>query len=407
MKIVGNKYDTFVILLLVSLAGGMAGGAIQVSRLVTIILFFPMLSKIRLVLDRYLYAVLLFIVLFLSWALFSFCWTPDRSTGVNDLVNLILSISYFLELIVFVRLSSASLKYISMGWIIAFIITAIIGLWELSTGNHLSFIKEATDTHNIGGGEIITAGYASSTFYNSNTYVTFICFLLPFLFNLTVLRYKTYIMNFVKYAPLLAAIYIMISNASRGGIVVLFIMTVLFYVMRLKKMAAIVTLLFIAFIIINLVINHSESFAQYIIYRFQATDSDSESRFFIWKSALEVCSDYCFIGSGIGSMEQALLNVHAPVLATHNFFIELFMQYGVFILLMFLFLIFKAYQLGKEESTEVKYLIYATIFAMPFTMIIDSGYLTSIEVWAYYATLFFLATQRTNLKCNSLQIKND
>ena len=209
-----HKYDNIIILLITSIAFGIFGGPFQLTRILSICFLPLLLLKIKKSL-RFINIYLSFFSFFIFYCFFSLLWVPDKIEGLIEIIYNIIHFLIFLEILVFARFSDTPLTSISKGWTYAVILTLIVAIWEISTGNHFSLSSHVADkTENLGNGMFISRTFASVTFTNYNTYVTFLCFSAPFIF------YRLLLQNQIKYILLpivvlsLSFICVMV-NASR------------------------------------------------------------------------------------------------------------------------------------------------------------------------------------------------
>jgi O-antigen ligase len=101
---------------------------------------------------------------------------PERfNEGVSWLAQIVIGLTFGVALLVSAT-PKWGLDWLRRGWVIAYVATGCVAIWELSTGHHLStgFIVE----HGLA---ISTRSTVVSTFFNPNDYATFIALAFPFL----------------------------------------------------------------------------------------------------------------------------------------------------------------------------------------------------------------------------------
>lgn len=175
-----NRFDLFIFLLVTSLVAGNTFGALQVPRVIALLLLIPslqLLSKARYIGN--MKTMISCAAVFIIFCIISCIWNPAGI--VNGVVATIYNIVHFVlffELIIFTRYARNPIKAIVYGCLIAVSISAVIAFWELITDHHLATSKldEARSSR------LMTRYFSAVTFYNFNMYVTFLCLLLPFLF---------------------------------------------------------------------------------------------------------------------------------------------------------------------------------------------------------------------------------
>ena len=399
-----NRYDILLFLLILCTAGGMWGGAFKPARVSSIILAVPMILSYGRVKIKCAKEVFLFLIFLIIWGLFSLLWSPNSVLGVSEWGNMILRILFFVELVVFGILSKNTFNTLVNSWTVAFLITAIIAVWELNTGNHLDVTNysEGDGNINLGGGNVITRPFAAATFYNYNGYVTFICYCLPFLFA-QIIKWNRGIKLLMAIVPLILVFYVLVLNASRGGILGLIVYAAVFSYFKLSNSKVTTKIAFVAllagFIFFFAYLWDYISF--YLEYRIE-TDGMSSSRFKIWACCWQALVETGFIGCGIGGVMDALTKQHAYIPQPHNFFIEVLLEFGIIIFGWMLVLMLKVYRKGRNCNDRViKYIRISSLFAIPFITMIDSTYLQSIDLWAFWGSLILINV------CNSSIIEKN
>ena len=388
-----NKYDFCLFLLILCTAAGMWGGAFKPARIISIVFFVPLLlsyGKVKLKLIR---GIAVFLVFLIIWSLFSMLWTPNIESGVSEWGNMILRILFFSEVIVFGLLSKNTSNTLVNGWSIAFLITAIIAVWELNTGNHLdiSNYSEGEGDINLGNGNIMARQFAAATFYNYNGYVTFICFCLPFLFGLSY-RWTRGVKQLMAVVPIVLVLYVFILNASRGGIIGFLIFAAVFFFYRLPKSSLSAKFSY-ALILVGVVLFFFYSWeliSFYLEYRMENSGLSS-SRTQIWVSCWDAFLETGFMGCGVGGVMDILAKHHAYIPQPHNFFIEVLLEFGIIVFVWMLVLMVKVYRKGRfSKSDFVKYVRNSSLLAIPFITMIDSGYVQSVHIWAFLSSLLLV-----------------
>ena len=278
-----------------------------------------------------------------------------------------------------------------MGWVTAVSFCSIIAIWELTTGQHLSMTTTLIDSANTDFG-IVDRFTAAVTFGNYNSYVTFLCYSLPWtLYQMMQKTHSIKTKSIVIFA-LAMSIVCILFNASRGGLLT-FIVVGLIWFFKSPKNPIQKTIILSALIIggYYLLTNYGSSILLMIEARTgdgNLTDNDSRSA--IWSVAVDCLIDTFGIGTGIGSVTSALGKGNPNVIAsTHSLFFEFLMQYGViFTIVVLLFILRMFLSVKKIQEKERKLVSYMSFLSMPIYTIIDSGYLLSPHLYALFGTLF-------------------
>lgn len=381
-----NKYDTFLFLLVFSLLFGNIGDALQIVRIVTIVLS-PFLFKH---LPRTKYYTKGFVVVFIFFWLYaglSMLWTNDPGEGFKALAYHIVHFVLFLEIIVFAKFANNPLKTISFSWVLAVAGTLVIAIWEIATDNHLALSKFDSGMQMIGEGEVLVQRFASVTFGNYNGYVTYLCFAFPFLFYYLSTSSKT--QKVFTFFVILLAFATILYNASRGGLVSFAIMVFL-YTMRPPKMTLKLAVVGIFVLIVApFLIQHGSTI--FAVISMRAKDGglfEDSIRSQLAKDSLSIFLDSFGLGVGVSGLPGALKKMGSFVTIPHNMFLELLVEYGIVFFVIFILYIIKLFLVGRKNPLNQCHIVtYLFILALPFFSIIDSVYLLNPIVFVGFACL--------------------
>lgn len=393
-----NKYDFLLFVLILCTAGGMWGGAFKPARVFSILFVLPMLFSYGKIKVKFLKEVILFMAFLVVWSLVSLSWSPNVDMGISEWGNMVLRILFFVELIVFGLLSKNTFNTMVSGWTVAFLMTAIIAVWELNTGNHLDVTNytEGDSNINLGGGNVIARQFAAATFYNYNGYVTYVCYCLPFLFSLSN-KWNRGVKLLLSAVPIVLVLYIFVLNASRGGLIGFFVYAAVFSYYRLSKSKLSVKVAFLLLLVgfVFLFVYFWDLMSFYLEYRMETTGMSS-SRFQIWACCWQALLNTGFIGCGAGGVMDALTAQHAFIPQPHDFFIEVLLEFGIIIFVWMIILMCKTYRNGRScRDNAIQYVRKSSLLAIPFITMIDSGYVQQIGIWAFLASLFVLNLNNT------------
>ena len=388
-NLVVNKYDFILVVLAVCTCFGNFGGAFQVDRILAM-LFLPLLIKL-LSNKGYDYARhnLKWIIVIYVYMLISFLWTPDKTEAVKELVYYPVHFILFLELLVFSRKAENPLRCLSRGWMIAVLLCSVVAYWEITTGNHLSMSLVQRDFLNTGS-VIIQHQTASVTFYNYNSYVTFLCFSIPWLFYIMIDKKRSITEQIISGAALAMASLAIIINASRGGVLAIGVMLFVYYWYSEKSNIKNILLVIIIGITVYCLTKYGNSITEVLVAKSSdgALFSD-DARSNIWSHALMAFAESFGFGVGIGGLSAAMGKfAHGGIVVTHNMFLEVLVQYGIiigFIVIIFLLRLLK--KSLKVERSRKNVLLMALI-SMPLYTIIDSNYLLNVHLYVLIATIY-------------------
>jgi len=178
-----NRYDVVVITLIALLAFGTIGGALQVIRIVSLLLFpFNCLFLLQ---KHYVNhcAFIAFSAIWLVYGALALSWCPDVENAKIDMLYLFIHLNLVYSFLHYGKLAKNVMRSLSVGWCLFAAFTLPIALYELITNQHLytnSIQTEMLDK-GIAINGILNKPYSATTFNNYNEYVTAISFSLPYI----------------------------------------------------------------------------------------------------------------------------------------------------------------------------------------------------------------------------------
>lgn len=185
------------------------------------------------------------------------------------------------------------------------------------------------------------ASRAYSTFGNPNIYAIFL--IVAIIFSLTFALDKNRGWSRILYfAVFLINLALMIMTWTRGAWVALLLSIPAYLILHFKKVPKL--LLIPLGIIPLLVFALPEAFLERILSVFNLADTSISTRLSIWRSSLSMFGENIFIGAGVGAEaygEEFLKYAEDGVTAihSHNLFLEIGCQCGIFALILFVFIL--------------------------------------------------------------------
>lgn len=379
-----NKYDYYIFIIIVSLAFGALGGFLQVARVIGILLL-PQLYIIWPHVEKNFRRMVLFTQLFFIYAALSLVWTPDISSGFKELIYYTIHFVLFFEILAFSCRAEDFKGTIAKSWLILVSITLIIAYWEIISGNHLSIAFQNSDEM-----KVTMYGFrrfASVTFGNYNAYVTFLCFSFPFLlfmFN----NYKTRKEMIWASLVLVLSFACVLINSSRGGMLAIPLMFITSLILSKKKLKNIMPLFIVIIVALFAVLNYGEFLFSVLDNRMDDGVFNDNERTYIWTVAIK-CFFHSFgFGVGIGGIAQSFFVETNKNIIPHNLFIEVLMEFGIIIFILFLttilYIIKKTYRLQDKDAKIVS---YCFLFSLPIVGVIDSSYCLSPLTFVVFASI--------------------
>lgn len=349
---------------------------------------------------------------FALWAIYNFCSVllaplPMRALYYSFLF--LINFMMFLEIIVFSKKASIPHDSIAMGWLIAFLLTSIVAVWELQTNNHLSIAKEHLSRENTNIDEAI-GSYASVTFYNINTYAIYILEIFPFVFY-TLICKSSMIKRILALFCGLVAMIIVFINGSRGASLSMIMMFFVFlFFMRKGGKRNVAWIFFILGVIVYIFYVYGEAILSMFIYRMEMRGFEDNSRQILYQKSLELIYNSVGIGTGVGGMVPAMeaQGNYLKIYYSHNLFLEFLMQFGVVLFAGFLYYLYRLLVLAKKAQLSSKVVLYTSLVGLPLYSVINSEYTHLHFVWCYFAVLYVYASPHyaNNHVCDLLNNKS-
>lgn len=389
-KKTNNKYDYLVIILISLLVFGDLGGSLQPIRIFSL-LFLPTviigaLNLIRYPLIKFSYR---FVSILYFYICLSLIWTSDINEGLKEIVYYLSHFSLLILVPLFFLKANKPLASLLRGWVIFIFLTQVVAFNEIFFDVHLSTSFFSSDEMINAGGTIVQKKFASVTFGNYNAYSMIISMALPFLFaHLYVFKkLRTQIITIII---ICFSYFILLINASRGGIIAggIIFLVFLFITRKQKinhlKMKSLI-LLPIAFIFL---FKYSAIVFEQVSYRLYsgASFTQDTGRFELFNYALQAFYRNPFFGSGVGSLKVEMQDAYLTT--PHNLLLEFLVQFGLFATLLFLFFLFRVFAKSTKKYFVVQFVIYSSFFSLPIISIINSGYLLYPILWIYIASLY-------------------
>ena len=333
---------------------------------------------------------LLFLAFWLVYAVLSLAWAADKVEAIREIIFLLMGVS----LIFFVVFHFNNLMYFKRLynlWLLILLALIGIGLWEHTTGSHLSVSGLAGAPERL--------SYApTGVFYNQNDYATYLALSVPFV--LAFIRYNGgLIKRLLGLAILVLSLYLVVVTFSRANYLAIFLGVAFWFLVLLKvknklKVLAlsglVVLLLFVAFPtwtqdIFGIVNVQLGSLAAVMTANSEA--GSVAVRLNLIKNSLIFLVNSCGFGVGAGNAEYYLIT------NVHNWWAEILVQYGVFVfagyVLFYLGLLVKLYKAyGRLADTSEKMMCEALLVGLVvfFLASISSSSIMAIGAqWIFFA----------------------
>ncbi len=291
------------------------------------------------------------IIFFDIFVIISGALSGGESSLYTSLLIVILSFGYILtsNLLTNVRLCECAMNAIIYSSVPAGIYAIVQYLLGFGTDNYL-------DPSFVG----VLGGRVSSTFTNPNIYAVFLIVALIFSFGAIFKAKTTFTKIFCIFATTVN-LFAMIFTWTRGAWLAILIAAVALGLLYIKRAPG--TLLTVAAVIPYLIYLIPHTVLDRFLSIFNSADTSVAYRFSIWRASVKMLSENFFTGVGMGTeafmdsfLKYAEDGVSAP--HSHNLFLELAAEGGIFMLLVFLAILFVR---AKHVSEYRHYISHSTL----------------------------------------------
>lgn len=394
-----NIYDNILTTFIALQCFGQIGGTFQPIRVLVILsapYIFTFYLKNQETLKSIFYERLLFSV-WILYGLISILWVTAPSDGFKEIIYLTVNSFAFFLIIVLANKSNRPQTSIIKGWVILFLVTLPVALYELWFDNHLSIATQESGmvmnyTYNI-----FERRFASVTYGNLNEYNLILCYTIPFVLGvlLSSKNKKTVILNWTV-AFLLS--YIIIVNGSRAAFLSLIIAYFIFSLYYTKSKKSFRTLIGIIIVVIYVISMYADKIFGVVLARFSEQGFNDDGRTEIFSFGIKSLFETYFFGVGAGNFKHTMDKVyHLELTSPHNLLLEIAVQYGLVILLLFVGYLFRLYKKQKDNQSPMnKFIIIGSLCMFPLTSTIDSGYILNIWIWMFLASMYVIADKQYN-----------
>lgn len=388
-----NKYDLLIILTIVTLAWGNNDALrfLYPIRIIGFVGLFVVASDWRLINKEYMRWCLLFVI----WSLYiiiSLIWAPNPGDAIAQAFHIITVFGAMGLMMVAALKAKEPLNSLITGWVAMVLITLPIAFWEISTGNHLASGSYHADTMAYGQLRV----FAAVTFGNINSYAVVLAFAFPFVIAGLVGNKKE--APFRLLLMVITAIIggLILLSASRGCLLCFIFGLLLILLLQLKGKFSFLSFFMMVFILLGGLYYVIEKLELNLLFEITArleNEGFETVRGEIYQAGLEAASNSAYLGGGVGSTVPYMIKyTNCPVKVTHNAFLEILIEYGVFIFLYFWCKFYSsAMKLWKSGNIKVKIIgAYYTVATLVL-FLIDDYYTGESVFWVFTASLIVLS----------------
>jgi teichuronic acid biosynthesis protein TuaE len=269
--------------------------------------------------------------LWLVWGAASISWTPDVAAGFNEVMTVAFGAAAALVIALCCALVANGTDLLRRGWVVAYVATVIIAVWELSTHQHLpsSFAEAGVE----GAGGLVVA-----TFGNPNNYAAFIVLAFPFIiWSLGMARGARWLFYLLL---CLSVPVVLVLTAGRLGLVALVLQGATLMVLQRRRGASLKWFLPLAAIVMIIAVMMLQAnprvLSKLLVIGDEVNRGSGSARLNLSLNGLQFTAESFGFGKGAGSFEQLILSGQgklptAHISNPHNFWIEVLSQYGLLV----------------------------------------------------------------------------
>ena len=352
----------------------------------------------------------LFRVLSLVWviaATVGFFFDSGSDTATRTFVILGFGLALCFALVEIEADGLVTLHRLQIGWVIAFLATGAIAVWELATGAHLSnFLTSAPDYVRN------TTKLVSSVFGNPNGYGAFLVTAVPFLF-CGFLRARQMRTRALYLILILSSALFVVACGSRLSLIAFVIQVCLFglYIGRSHLRLFIVvgvSLSGLVFLFWSTALGWVTSTVankyQYasplqLLNEVSRSGMSGNTRLNLYQDGVWMIWQSGGLGLGPGGFQKALLAGSPPfptygTVDPHNLYLEIATQYGLLVFSLFMVWIFaclklavRAFRSGSAEYRVWGFTLSVAILGNAISALANSTYLNGSVNWVFMASL--------------------
>jgi teichuronic acid biosynthesis protein TuaE len=308
-----------------------------------------------------------FLALWLCYAFLSLSWAADKGEALRDIIFLFMGISIVFFIVYHFR-DMNHIKWLYWLWLFIFIALIPIGIWEVTTGNHLNI----SGIFNIDDDKYRFA--PTTVFHNQNDFATMIALTLPMV--LVWIRYSSNLFSRASGAfVLIAGLWLLILTYSRSNYIGVLSGLIFWFIFLLSVKQKFKALTIAAFIYLLIVLVFPAQFSDYLAIAHRRlstlsaigsqTDEGINVRLNLMKNALSFTITSAGFGVGAGNaeyyMENCPLYPVGEITNVHNWWLETLANYGLVILggyaILYVSLFFSLWKAYKKVSNYTEKMI--------------------------------------------------
>jgi teichuronic acid biosynthesis protein TuaE len=289
-----------------------------------------------------------------SVAALGLLWAPSREDAMREVLDLTLGLVVVLAMAQFGADLPERMRCLLVGWALAFGLTAIVAVWEVSTGGRLPAIDGQ------GSRLLMPMGSPFATFNNPNDYAAFLSLAFPFLGFALITGKSPWVRSLMLVALISIPCLLMLTGARLVliGFAVQLLVFAAFRVRTMRDFLLFVTVTAVSGSVGYFVVFQILSLNQQLVIVTGSTGVEDASLLMRWnmiRNGLEFLWHSYGIGVGPGGYENYIEAGRGPyptgiAVNPHNLWIEIASQYGVVVIVLFVLWLFSLSRLAYRSK---------------------------------------------------------
>lgn len=337
------------------------------------------------------------------WGAIGCLWSRDLGSALKEVVDVAFGvlIAISMRVLSFKQVKSVFFDDVIRAWVFAFLVAAVVGVWELYSGSHLpsSYIEQSADYQ-------LESVWVMSTFGNPNNYAAFLVLCVPFLL-FRLFRFPGFSKKVFPLFFLMLSIVLVALTGSRGGVAVIFLIILgavfarMGFVVGAGVMVAFVFLMVFSFDYFYMgSVDDLSIFNKFFFIENSFGEGHSfGERLGLYGNALYMMAMSYGFGVGPHQFENYIFEpgmlYRVSIPNPHAFLFEIGSQYGVVVLGCFLYWIFFIFKVnfklwrfcGRDSSDRLLGLCgMLSIFGYVIASFESSSYISQPTNWLFLGT---------------------
>lgn len=271
--------------------------------------------------------------LWLLWGIASLYWAPEFTPALTEVLAVGFGFLTGFVLLNLVSFSERGLQALRTGWVLAYVISSAVAIWEIVSGRHLSsYLSEHS-------ADEVMSRLVASTFGNPNNYAAFLVICFPFL--LWSFLGSRGITKLLFLTSLAGLPFLLVLTGGRLGMLAFGLQLVLFFLISGRDLRSVfhtILVVVLACAVLFIALQTSD-FAFHkvsnILYEVQVGGS-TVKRTGLLLNGIWFAIDSYGLGIGAGGFEYMIkqgygLYSTGSSINPHSFWIEILSQYGVLV----------------------------------------------------------------------------